>query len=99
VIYAVGLGPTSPSVTSGTASPGSPGLANVPGTTQLCFGAVTAFSQAPCATAFFSGLTPGYVGLYQINVTIPSSIKSGNTTMTLLLVDNVQSDLVQLAVE
>ncbi len=54
--------------------------------------------QAPCATAFFTGLTPDFVGLYQINVTIPPGIQSGTSTMSLLLVDNVASTSVQLAV-
>lgn len=98
VIYVVGLGPTSPVVPSGTASPSSP-LAKVPGTTQVCFGVETPFNQAPCATASFSGLTPELAGLYQINVTIPKGIASGNSTMTLLLVDNVESTSVQLAVQ
>jgi uncharacterized protein (TIGR03437 family) len=39
------------------------------------------------------------VGLYQIDVTIPAGIQSGNNTMTLLLVDNVESTPVQLAVQ
>jgi uncharacterized protein (TIGR03437 family) len=98
VIYALGLGPTSPPVASGTASPSSP-LAKVPGTTQVCFGVESPFHQSPCATALFSGLTPGFVGLYQINVTIPAGIPSGNSTISLLLVNNVESTPVQLAVQ
>jgi len=98
VIYALGLGPTSPPVASGTASPVSP-LANVPGTTKVCFGLESPFFQAPCATAFFSGLTPNFVGLYQINVTIPSGVKSGSSTMSLILENNISSDYVQLAVQ
>lgn len=98
VIYALGLGPTSPPVPSGTASPSSP-LANVPGSTQVCFGVETPFYQAPCATPLFAGLSPGYVGLYQINVTIPAGISSGSNTMTLFLVNNVESDSVPLVVQ
>ncbi len=98
VIYALGLGPTSPLVPSGTASPSS-SLAVVPGTTKVCFGVETPFFQAPCATPLFVGLTPNFVGLYQVNVTIPSGIASGNNTMALFLVNNISSDSVQLAVQ
>jgi uncharacterized protein (TIGR03437 family) len=98
VIYALGLGPTSPPVPSGTASPSST-LAVVPGTTKVCFGVETPFFQAPCATPLFVGLTPNYVGLYQVNVTIPKGVTSGNNTMALFLVDNVSSDSVSLAVQ
>jgi uncharacterized protein (TIGR03437 family) len=99
VIYAVGLGPTSPAVASGTASPGQPNLAKVPGTTQICFGIVTPFSPPPCATPLFVGLTPTFVGLYQIDVTIPSTVKSGKNTMSVILEDNIASDAVPLVVQ
>jgi uncharacterized protein (TIGR03437 family) len=98
VIYTIGLGPTSPSVASGTASPTSP-LAKVPGTTQICFGVETPFSPPPCATPAFVGLTPNFVGLYQINVTIPNTVKSGTNTMSVILEDNVSSDAVPLAIQ
>jgi uncharacterized protein (TIGR03437 family) len=98
VIYAIGFGPTTTPVQSGAASPSSP-LAYVPGTTEVCFGVETPFFQAPCAKPLFSGLAPGFVGLYQINVTIPSGIATGNSTMALLEVDNLLSSSVQLAVQ
>jgi uncharacterized protein (TIGR03437 family) len=98
VIYALGLGPTSPVVPSGTASPTSP-LAVVAGTTKVCFGVETPFFQAPCATPIFTGLTPNFVGLYQINVTIPSGVTKDNGTVSLFLVNNISSNTVQLAVQ
>ncbi len=58
VIYAIGLGPTSPPVPSGTASPSSP-WRDVPGTTKVCFGVETPFYQAPCATPIICGLDAG----------------------------------------
>ena len=75
VIYVIGLGPTTPSVASGTASPNP---AATVGKTEVCFGQHTESIQPVCATAGFAGLTPQEVGLYQVNVTIPSGLKSGN---------------------
>jgi len=97
VIYTIGLGPTTPPVPSGTASPSST-LAEVKGTTSVCFGTPTPFFTPPCATPQFVGLTPNFVGLYQINVEIPSGLKSGTTDLT-LTVDNFPSDVVQLPVQ
>ena len=34
------------------------------------------------ATVTYSGLAPGYVGLYQINVRVPAGIPSGPQTLT-----------------
>jgi uncharacterized protein (TIGR03437 family) len=75
VIYVIGLGPTSPAVASGTASP-TP-AATVP-QTQVCFGQHTVVIQPVCTNAAFAGLTPGLVGLYQVNVTIPPGLPTGN---------------------
>jgi len=70
VMYLVGLGATNPSVTSGAPAPSSQ-LAKV--TVQPT---VTVDSQP--ANVIFAGLTPGFVGLYQINFQVPSNARSGD---------------------
>ncbi|HEV2689775.1 MAG TPA: hypothetical protein VGV35_14535 [Bryobacteraceae bacterium] len=96
VIYTIGLGPTSPSVASGVASPGSP-LAMAP-TTQACYGLSTPFGAAPCTDVLFAGLTPGFVGLYQVNTQIPTGLSPGNVPFS-FTVNGIQSNYVQLAVQ
>jgi adhesin/invasin len=70
VIYCVGLGAVNPTVTSGGAAPVSP-LSNAIAQVTVNFGGQT-------AVAGFSGLTPGFAGLYQINVVVPTGITPGN---------------------
>jgi uncharacterized protein (TIGR03437 family) len=98
VIYMIGLGPTTPLVPSGTASPGSP-LAVIDVTaSQACFGVPSPFSPIPCVTPQFVGLTPGFVGLYQVNVAIPQDLASGSLPFS-FAVNGTGSDVVQLAVQ
>ncbi|HEX6895122.1 MAG TPA: IPT/TIG domain-containing protein [Bryobacteraceae bacterium] len=96
VIYVIGLGPTSPSVPSGTASPTPPAV--VPAT-QVCFGQHSAVVQPLCTSAFFAGLTPGLVGLYQINVTIPEGVPVSNNTPLYFTVGGQASDQELIAVQ
>lgn len=69
VMYLVGMGPTNPSVPSGAATPSSPfsPVVNQP--------TVTVGSQP--STVAFAGLTPAFVGLYQINFQVPTGATSG----------------------
>ncbi|HWY48029.1 MAG TPA: hypothetical protein VNX70_11640 [Bryobacteraceae bacterium] len=98
VIYTIGLGPTSPPVPSGTASPTNPLATIDPATVQACFGNNSPFSPAPCVNPQFVGLTPAFVGLYQINLAIPQGLASGNVPFS-FTVNGVPSDIVQLAVQ
>jgi len=98
VIYTIGLGPTTPVVPSGTASPTSPLAVIDPTTVQACFGNNSPFSPAPCVNPQFVGLSPGFVGLYQINLAIPQGLASGNVPFS-FTVHGVPSDVVQLAVQ
>lgn len=76
VIYALGLGQTSPALTTGQAAPSSP-LAYVPGSNLVKFGASTPFSDTVSQIPLYVGASPGYVGLYQINVVIPNNAPRG----------------------
>ena len=98
VIYMIGLGPTTPAVPSGTASPANPLAVIDATTTQACFGVQSPFSPIPCITPQFVGLTPGFVGLYQVNLAIPQGLASGNIPFT-FTVNGVASDVVQLAIQ
>jgi minor extracellular serine protease Vpr len=70
-LYANGLGPVTnqSSVLDGQPSPSSP-FAQTPNLPTVTIGGV----NAPVS---FSGLAPGIVGLYQVNVTVPAGVPSG----------------------
>lgn len=69
VIYLGGLGPGNQTVASGNPSPSSP-LDAVPDVT------ITVGGQS--APVVFAGLTPGLVGLYQVNFQVPQNLSSGD---------------------
>jgi uncharacterized protein (TIGR03437 family) len=75
VLYASGLGVTNPAVASGAASPSSP-LAVPQAMPTLLIGAESALIR-------FVGLTPGLVGLYQINMTVPPDVPNGDLPLVL----------------
>jgi len=70
ILYLVGMGPTTTTVPTGTASPQSP-LAMVTTQPVVTIGGAT-------AELYFAGLTPGGVGLYQIVCRVPSAAPSGD---------------------
>jgi uncharacterized protein (TIGR03437 family) len=70
-VYLTGLGQTSPAVEAGLPSPSDP-LATTLMTPRLELGGVA-------LPVLFSGLTPGQVGVYQINTTIPRTVPVGLT--------------------
>lgn len=72
VMYVFGLGPTDPPVPAGTATPMSLFPTQVPYTLLFTYRGATAASASPALSQpLFAGLTPGQVGLYQINFTVP----------------------------
>lgn len=51
------------------------------------------------ATAEFSGLTPGAVGLYQVNALVPAGASKGDAVPVVISIDGVSSNVVTMAVQ
>ena len=96
VLYAVGLGATTPSVVAGTAAPLSP-LATVPGV-KLCFGDPNPIDPfRNCVDPQFVGLTPTFFGLYQINFAVPAL--KGDAVPIFVQMGNVRSNILSFAIK
>ncbi len=68
-LYLVGMGATTPPVESGQPSPRDPlAIVNIQPEVTI---------DGKTAEVFFAGLTPDFVGLYQINVRVPENASSG----------------------
>jgi uncharacterized protein (TIGR03437 family) len=77
-IYATGLGPVSPTVPTGQVAPSQEPLARGVQIPTVNF--LGQFLLARRQTPIFVGLAPGFVGLFQINVTIPDDLPAGDRT-------------------
>jgi uncharacterized protein (TIGR03437 family) len=75
VLFLLGMGQTDNAVPSGTTTPNSP-LAHPTATPTLTLGGV------PVSNLQFAGLAPGFVGLYQINLQVPTVPVDGNLVLT-----------------
>lgn len=93
-IYAIGLGPTVPTVATGDAAPSNP-LARLAVTPMVIFGGGPAGSRV---TPSFAGLTPTSAGLYQLNAQIPMDSPRGVITVVVGF-PGALSNPVQIAVE
>lgn len=79
-LYGIGFGPVTPATPAGTIASQATNLSN---SFTIMFG------QTP-ATVLYSGLAPGFVGLYQFNIQVPSvspgdwplSVQVGGTTLS-----------------
>jgi len=90
-IFCSGLGPV-----SHTPSTGSEALAD-PLSLTLTEPVVTV--GGVIADVSFSGLAPGLVGLYQVNVEIPEGVVSGDSIEVLITIGGIQSNIVTIAIE
>jgi uncharacterized protein (TIGR03437 family) len=94
-LYAIGLGPTSPSGATGQPAPGSEPLARLTRTPLVNIGGGIG---GTLVTPIYAGLSPTYAGLYQVNVTIPSDVPHGTVNLSLAFPD-APCNTVQIAIQ
>jgi uncharacterized protein (TIGR03437 family) len=83
VVYGTGLGDVTPAV-----GDGAPGPVPVANTTNT----ITAFIGGVQATVGFAGLSPGLVGLYQLNITVPTGVTAGDNYLDISGPDSYTSE-------
>jgi uncharacterized protein (TIGR03437 family) len=103
-LYGTGQGQVSPAVQDGTAAPASPLSTTVAVPTSdaktcttsqpsMCVAVGSAFGDVQ-----FSGLAPGFIGLWQINLKIPQGVAAGGSVPLRVLINGVPSNTVTIAV-
>jgi uncharacterized protein (TIGR03437 family) len=85
-LFATGLGLTDPVVETGAASPSS---SSVRSRVSVSVGGV----EVPVV---FQGLAPTYVGLYQVNIALPSSLTPGNDVPIVIRQNGIASNTVSI---
>ena len=89
VIYCSGLGAVSPAVAAGTPAPSPPSRTTAVPTVTI---------DGIPAEVVFSGLSPGYAGLYQINAKVPAGVPPGDDRPVLVSIAGQTSPAVSIAV-
>ncbi len=75
VLYANGLGPLGEAIASGAPAP----LDRLVYTTET----PTVRIDGTAAEVQFSGMAPGFVGAYQVNVKVPAGVRAGTVPLTI----------------
>ena len=91
VIYATGLGPVTPPVLPGQPAPASP--------LSQTANPVTVTIGGRQGEVWFAGLTPGFLGLYQVNVVVPADADTGDQVPVTLTVAGRTSPAATMAVQ
>ena len=91
LLYCTGLGDVTNHPAAGAMSPSNPPVTTV-ATPTLMVGGVS-------IPVSFSGLAPGYVGLYQVNFQIPPTAPSGNSIAVSLTIGGVTSNTATIAIQ
>ena len=95
VLYGIGFGQTAIAAVEGQAAPSSP-LLQITGVTATFGGG---FGGRPTSTnVLFTGLTPGFVGLYQVNITVPTDTPLGPAVPLTLNVNGVSTNAANVAI-
>jgi uncharacterized protein (TIGR03437 family) len=89
-IYCMGLGAVTNQPADGAAALSSP-LSETSTLPQVTVGGIS-------ETATFSGLAPGFVGLYQVNALVPSGVTAGPAVQVTISIGGVASNTVTIAV-
>lgn len=104
-LYGTGPGAVSPPVPDGQPAPEPPNLAQTVTSPESSASACSApstvcviFNGSVFGTVQFSGLAPGFVGLWQINVQVPASLSAG-TAQVKVTVGGVSSNTVTMAIK
>ena len=83
-VYMSGLGTVFPAVLDGVGAPSSPN--------SLTSNTFTAAISGTAATIAFQGLAPGFAGLYQVNIQIPSGLTAGDNSVDISGPDSFASE-------
>jgi uncharacterized protein (TIGR03437 family) len=89
-IYCTGLGAIQ-GVSYGDGEPSS-GAVNTVTPAQVTIGGIA-------ATVSYTGLAPGFVGLYQVNAQVPAGVASGNAVSVVVSANGVTSNMVTIAIQ
>ena len=89
-IYCMGLGAVTNQPADGAAALSSP-LSETSTLPQVTIGGIA-------ETATFSGLAPGFVGLYQVNAQVPAGVTAGSAVPVSISIGGVASNTVTIAV-
>ena len=103
-LYGTGQGQVSPAVPDGTAAPGAPFAVTVAVPTAdarscqnnqpaMCVQLSTSFGEVQ-----FTGLIPGFIGVWQINVKIPQDTPTGAAVPVRVVINGTPSNIVTVAI-
>ena len=90
LIFCTGLGPVQPEVASGDVAPTAEPLARTVTLPMVNIAGIA-------ADVTFSGLAPGFVGLYQVNVQVPLGVPAGTQDVE-IIINGVSSKIVTVPV-